>query len=87
MVGPAGQVLPLDPRPLKNHIAVGAARLGQGNGARIPALPSLLQCLPPGNMGMPMQQDVSRLERRQMVLMKHMPVGEIEQPAAQGQTP
>ena len=36
---------------------------------------------------MPMQQDVSRLERRQMVLMKHMPVGEIEQPAAQGQHP
>ena len=79
MVGRAVQRFPHGAVVLQDHIAVGALRFRDGHGAGIEIQIALSKSLPGRNMGVAVEQDVSRLQRRPGIQRKPLPMGGIEQ--------
>ena len=67
MINTAVQGFPLGGVALQNHVAVAAACLGDGHGAGVQVKIAVSEAFPGRNVGVTVEQDISRLQRRQRV--------------------
>lgn len=65
----AFQLFPLHRVSFQGHVAVGAVLFGDAHRTRIQVKISLPELCPGRNMGMPVQQHISRGQRRQIFYM------------------